>query len=84
MLKQGQHATQDEIAASAFHAVALDDKYNGAPVQVRVVMGKEPKHFMSIFKGNLIIYEVNARASVEKRSTRCAYLLHHSFSLTCK
>lgn len=54
---QGRHATQDEIAASAFHTVALDDKFGGAPVQVRVVMGKEPKHFMAMFKGKLIIYE---------------------------
>ncbi|XP_076823836.1 villin-1-like [Clavelina lepadiformis] len=54
---QGSSATQDEIAASAFHAVALDDKYGGAPVQVRVVMGKEPKHFMALFKGKLIIFE---------------------------
>jgi len=54
---QGRHATQDEIAASAFHTVALDDKYGGAPVQVRVVMGKEPKHFMAMFKGQMIIYE---------------------------
>nr|CAB3267612.1 villin-1 [Phallusia mammillata] len=54
---QGRHATQDEIAASAFQAVALDDKYDGAPVQIRVVMGKEPKHFMSIFKGKLLIFE---------------------------
>lgn len=54
---QGRHATQDEIAASAFHAVAMDDKYGGEPVQIRVVMGKEPKHFMAIFKGKLIIYE---------------------------
>jgi len=54
---QGQHATKDEIAASAFQAVILDDKYNGEPVQVRVVMGKEPKHFLSLFKGKFIIYE---------------------------
>jgi len=54
---QGRHATQDEIAASAFQAVAMDDKYGGAPVQVRVVMGKEPKHFMAMFKGKLIVYE---------------------------
>uniref|UniRef100_A0A672H1L5 Villin-like n=1 Tax=Salarias fasciatus TaxID=181472 RepID=A0A672H1L5_SALFA len=31
--------------------------YNGAPVQVRVVMGKEPQHFLAIFKGKMIIYE---------------------------
>ncbi|RVE58809.1 hypothetical protein OJAV_G00197440 [Oryzias javanicus] len=54
---QGRHATQDEIAASAYQAVAVDSKYNGAPVQVRVVMGKEPRHFLAIFKGKFIIFE---------------------------
>ncbi|XP_065114195.1 advillin isoform X2 [Paramisgurnus dabryanus] len=54
---QGRHATQDEVTACAYQAVNLDNKYNGAPTQVRVVMGKEPKHFLAIFKGKLIIYE---------------------------
>uniref|UniRef100_UPI00398E4FC2 advillin n=1 Tax=Pristiophorus japonicus TaxID=55135 RepID=UPI00398E4FC2 len=54
---QGRHATQDELAASAFHAVELDQKFDGAPVQVRVIMGKEPRHFMTIFKGKVIILE---------------------------
>lgn len=55
---QGRHATQDEIAACAYQAVTVDSKYNGAPVQVRVVMGKEPRHFLAIFKGKFIIFEV--------------------------
>ncbi|KAJ4925357.1 hypothetical protein JOQ06_018089 [Pogonophryne albipinna] len=54
---QGRHATKDEITASAYQAVDVDNKYNGAPVQVRVVMGKEPRHFLAIFKGKLVIFE---------------------------
>uniref|UniRef100_A0A3B3CSJ0 Advillin n=1 Tax=Oryzias melastigma TaxID=30732 RepID=A0A3B3CSJ0_ORYME len=54
---QGRHATQDELAACAFQAVALDQKYNDEPVQVRVTMGKEPRHFMAIFKGKMVIFE---------------------------
>ncbi|XP_028288226.1 villin-1 isoform X2 [Parambassis ranga] len=54
---QGLHATKDEITACAYQAVNIDNKYNGAPVQVRVVMGKEPRHFLAIFKGKLIIFE---------------------------
>ncbi|XP_029947925.1 advillin [Salarias fasciatus] len=54
---QGRHASQDEVAASAFQAVALDKKYNDEPVQVRVTMGKEPRHFMAIFKGKMVIFE---------------------------
>lgn len=53
----GRHATVDEITACAFHAVELDRKYNDQPVQIRVTMGKEPKHFQAIFKGKMIIYE---------------------------
>ncbi|KAF6030460.1 qua [Bugula neritina] len=53
---QGSKATVDEKGASALHAVQLDDKYGGAPVQVRVVQGKEPPHFMAIFGGKMIIY----------------------------
>ncbi|XP_006867873.1 PREDICTED: villin-1 isoform X2 [Chrysochloris asiatica] len=54
---QGSQATQDEIAASAYQAVALDQKYNDEPVQIRVPMGKEPPHLMSIFKGRMVVYQ---------------------------
>uniref|UniRef100_A0A8C5WZG7 Gelsolin-like domain-containing protein n=1 Tax=Laticauda laticaudata TaxID=8630 RepID=A0A8C5WZG7_LATLA len=54
---QGRHASVDETTACAINAVELDKKYGDEPVQVRVAMGKEPRHFLAIFKGNLIIYE---------------------------
>ncbi|XP_067433885.1 villin-1 isoform X2 [Thunnus thynnus] len=54
---QGRHATKDEVTACAYQAVNVDNQYNGAPVMVRVVMGKEPRHFMAIFKGKLVIFE---------------------------
>ncbi|XP_064370852.1 villin-1 isoform X1 [Dromaius novaehollandiae] len=54
---QGRHASADEIAASAYQAVILDQKYNNEPVQVRVTMGKEPAHLMAIFKGKMVVYE---------------------------
>ncbi|XP_052021980.1 advillin [Apodemus sylvaticus] len=54
---QGRHASRDELAASAYQAVEVDQQFAGAPVQVRVSMGKEPRHFMAIFKGKLVIYE---------------------------
>uniref|UniRef100_A0ACB8FW99 Uncharacterized protein n=1 Tax=Sphaerodactylus townsendi TaxID=933632 RepID=A0ACB8FW99_9SAUR len=53
----GRHASVDEITACAFNAVELDRKHGDEPVQVRVTMGKEPRHFLAIFQGNLIIYE---------------------------
>ncbi|XP_064021336.1 villin-1 [Pogoniulus pusillus] len=53
---QGRHASTDELAASAYQAVILDQKYNNEPVQVRVTMGKEPAHLMAIFKGKMVVY----------------------------
>ncbi|XP_061661016.1 villin-1 [Syngnathoides biaculeatus] len=54
---QGRRATSDEVTACAYQAVRVDAEYGGAPVQVRVLMGKEPRHFLAIFKGKLIIFE---------------------------
>ncbi|XP_078408815.1 villin-1-like [Cetorhinus maximus] len=54
---QGKSASQSDITASAYQAVNIDQKYNGEPVQVRVTMGKEPKHLMAIFKGKLVVFE---------------------------
>ncbi|XP_022109337.1 advillin-like isoform X1 [Acanthaster planci] len=53
---QGQESSQDEKGASAIHAQELDDSMGGAPVQVRVVQNKEPRHFQMIFKGKMIIH----------------------------
>lgn len=56
---QGRQASTDELAASAYQAVALDQKYNNEPVQIRVTMGKEPAHLMAIFKGKMVVYAVS-------------------------
>uniref|UniRef100_A0A4W4DY27 Macrophage-capping protein n=1 Tax=Electrophorus electricus TaxID=8005 RepID=A0A4W4DY27_ELEEL len=52
---QGLKCTQDELAASAFLTVKLDDSMGGSPVQVRVTQGQEPPHLMSLFKGKPMI-----------------------------
>uniref|UniRef100_A0A8C0B9E4 Villin like n=1 Tax=Buteo japonicus TaxID=224669 RepID=A0A8C0B9E4_9AVES len=54
---QGRHASVDEITACALNAIELDKKHGDEAVQVRVTMGKEPTHFLAIFKGKLVIYE---------------------------
>ncbi|XP_077969403.1 gelsolin-like isoform X1 [Styela clava] len=59
---QGSHATQDEIAASAFYAVEMDKKYDDRPVQVRVVQGKEPPHLLSLFGGKPMIIVSGGRS----------------------
>lgn len=51
---KGKDSTQDEKAASAIHAVRLDNELGGRAVQVRVVQGYEPRHFLRIFQGKII------------------------------
>ncbi|XP_017785495.1 PREDICTED: gelsolin, cytoplasmic [Nicrophorus vespilloides] len=53
---QGNESTNDEKAASAFQAVKLDNELHGKAVQIRVVQGHEPKHFLHIFKGKLVTF----------------------------
>uniref|UniRef100_A0A672S0S6 Macrophage-capping protein n=1 Tax=Sinocyclocheilus grahami TaxID=75366 RepID=A0A672S0S6_SINGR len=55
---QGLKCTQDELAASAFLTVKLDDSMGGSPVQVRVTQGQEPAHLMSLFKGKPMIIHI--------------------------
>lgn len=53
---QGVASSQDERAASAIHTVRLDNELNGKAVQVRVVQGSEPAHFLRIFKGQMVVF----------------------------
>lgn len=53
---QGRDSSNDEKGASALLAKELDDEMGGDPVQVRVVMGKEPSHFLSMFGKPLITH----------------------------
>ncbi|XP_044526108.1 villin-like protein isoform X2 [Gracilinanus agilis] len=56
-LWQGCHASVDEVMALALNATELDHMYQEETVQVRVTMGKEPRHFLAIFKGRLIVFQ---------------------------
>lgn len=51
---QGNESSLDEKAASALHAVRLDNEFGGAATQVRLTQNHENKHFLHIFKGNFI------------------------------
>ncbi|KAB0801152.1 hypothetical protein PPYR_05506 [Photinus pyralis] len=54
---QGNKSTLDDKAASAILTVKMDnDELGGRAVQIRVVQDYEPKHFLQIFKGKLIIF----------------------------
>lgn len=54
---QGSHASQDEAGTVAAKAVELDNRLEGRAVQVRVVQGKEPPHFIAVFGGKMVIFE---------------------------
>lgn len=53
---QGNKSSIDEKAASAIQAVKMDNEMGGKAVQIRVVQDYEPKHFLQMFKGKLIIF----------------------------
>uniref|UniRef100_A0A7N4NMP9 Villin like n=1 Tax=Sarcophilus harrisii TaxID=9305 RepID=A0A7N4NMP9_SARHA len=55
---QGRYASVDEVTASALNALELDHMYQEEAVQVRVTMGKEPRHFLAIFRGRLVVFQV--------------------------
>jgi hypothetical protein len=70
---QGLASTQDEKGASALLAMKMDDELGGAPVQVRVVQGKEPEHFLRMFKGRMIIHEGGAASGFKNVNAKDSY-----------
>ncbi|XP_063843291.1 advillin-like isoform X1 [Scylla paramamosain] len=66
----GSHASQDEAGTAAAKAVELDDRLEGRAVQVRVVQGKEPPHFMAVFGGKMVIFEGGYASSFDGAGTR--------------
>ncbi|XP_074729575.1 villin-1 isoform X1 [Strix uralensis] len=75
-LWQGRQASTDELAASAYQTVILDQKYNNEPVQIRVAMGKEPAHLMAIFKGKMVVYAGGTSREGSKEPTPSTRLFH--------
>jgi advillin len=53
---QGSEATTDVRTACAGLVVSMDNQLGGQAIQMRVVMNKEPKHFMKLFKGKIIVF----------------------------
>ena len=43
----------------------IDDRLAGAAVQVRVVQGQEPSHFLAIFHGKMVIYQGGLSSSFD-------------------
>uniref|UniRef100_A0AAY4B2L1 Macrophage-capping protein n=1 Tax=Denticeps clupeoides TaxID=299321 RepID=A0AAY4B2L1_9TELE len=74
---QGLKSTQDELAASAFLTVKLDDSMGGSPVQVRVTQGQEPAHLMSLFKAKPMIIYLGGTSRKSGQSQAGATRLFH-------
>ena len=53
---KGNESSQDEKAASAINAIKIDDDVGGKAIQVRVVQGQEPRHFIKMFGGKMIVF----------------------------
>ncbi|XP_026801974.3 scinderin like b [Pangasianodon hypophthalmus] len=81
---QGLKSTQDELAASAFLTVQLDDSMGGAPVQVRVTQGQEPPHLMSLFKGKPMIIHSGGTSRKGGQTQAGATRLFHVRTSTAK
>ncbi|XP_076838410.1 scinderin like b [Brachyhypopomus gauderio] len=81
---QGQKSTQDELAASAFLTVQLDDSMGGAPVQVRVTQGQEPPHLMSLFKGKPMIIHLGGTSRTGGQTKAGSTRLFHIRTSTAK
>ena len=56
------------MGASALLAKEMDDALGGSPVQVRVVQGKEPLHFRSLFKGGMVVHSGGKASGFKNRS----------------
>jgi len=54
---QGSKSSTDEKAASAIEAARIDnDELGGKAIQVRVTQGDEPRHFLKMFGGDLVVF----------------------------
>lgn len=74
---QGLKCTQDELGASAFLTVKLDDSMGGSPVQVRVTQSQEPPHLMSLFQGKPMIVHSGGTSRKGGQSQAAATRLFH-------
>jgi len=70
---QGSQSSQDEKAASAIVAVQMDDELGGKAVQVRVVQGREPRHFIKLFGGKMVVFSGGKASGFKNVDDRDCY-----------
>ena len=64
----GSHSTSDDKAAAAVQAKDLDEKLGHTATQVKVVEGREPIHFRTLFKGLLVIHRRGKVSGYKEKS----------------
>ena len=69
----GAQSSQDEKGAAALHTTKMDDMLGGAATQVRVVMGKEPTHFIRLFKGKMVIHSGGKASGFKNKKDADSY-----------
>lgn len=69
----GNDASADDKAAASTLASQLEDDLDGNVTVVKVPQGKEPKHFLSIFKGKLVILFGNKDGDYKPNNSRNTY-----------
>jgi len=69
----GADSTSDEKGAAALHVTKMDDQLGGAATQVRVVMGKEPSHFVRCFKGTMVVHSGGKASGFKNRADADSY-----------
>ena len=57
-LLQGHQSTVEDTKALNCSAEELDLMHQGALAQGHVTMGSEPPHFLAIFQGRLVVFQV--------------------------
>ncbi|CAN9501021.1 unnamed protein product [Ophioblennius macclurei] len=83
---QGLKCSQDELGASAFLTVNLDDSMGGVATQVRVTQGKEPAHLVSLFKDKPLVVHLGGTCHLgsdyEPGNTRLFHIRQSSTEAT--
>uniref|UniRef100_UPI0037E949B7 scinderin like a n=1 Tax=Semicossyphus pulcher TaxID=241346 RepID=UPI0037E949B7 len=74
---QGQKCSKDELVASAYLTVNMDDTMGGAATQVRVTQGQEPAQLVSIFKDKPLVIHLGGTSSEHGESTPASTRLFH-------
>jgi len=70
---QGRNSSQDEKGSSALLTKNLSDTLPFPTSQVRVVMNKEPNHFLALFKGTMVVHEGGKAGAFKNRQEADSY-----------